>query len=231
VTTATVAYNDRVLCVGRNGSGKSELLNVLFAGLRCQRVLVDPKDEWTVRDADGEPVAPVSRPEAIDWTQRTIHVVPRRWSPGTEWEQLFAAAFERRHLTLAIHEAAYSCDFRPGLVGPEHNTYISQGRAHGLGYWGATQRPVCLPTYATSEPGHVFAFAEKMKRDDDHRTLAQMLDTAPAELADAQRELLADFDSRHGFLYFDSASGQLSAWPPLPAELRKQTCVTRRSVA
>lgn len=231
-----VAYNDRLLVCARTRAGKSELLNLLFSELRCQRVLVDPKDEFATTEG-GQPVERVTAVDAIDWGKRTIHVVPARWTPD-DWEALFDVAFRRRRLNLTIHEAAFSCAFKPGLVGPAHNTYISQGQAHGLGYWAATQRPVCLPTFATSEPGHVFAFAEKMSRPDDHRTLAGMLDLDPAELATLQRDLLAEHGgeqqlehAKHSFLWFDRGRGTLASWAPLPLELRKRNCVTRRTVA
>lgn len=233
-----VDYNSRVLVCARTRAGKSELLNLLFSGLRCQRVLVDPKDEFAVaHDAgDGSMVPRVTSVDAIDWSERTVHVVPAMWDRD-EWEALFGAAFRRRRLNLTIHEAAYTCEFRPGSVGPLHNTYISQGEAHGLGYWAATQRPVCLPTFATSEPGHVFAFAEKMTRPDDHGTLAAMLDLEPTTLGDVQRQLIAEHGgheqldhAKHAFVWFDRSTGRRTSWAPLPAELRARNCVTRRTV-
>ena len=48
--SGTIRFNDRVLALGSTGSGKSELLNVLFSRMRggAQRLLVDTKREFAI---------------------------------------------------------------------------------------------------------------------------------------------------------------------------------------
>ena len=216
-----VTYGDRVLIVSRTGAGKSELLNVLASSLRGQWLLVDNKDEFAIADVERAHTV-----DALDFqNERVLHYVPTAASKE-EWEDLFGRAFELRDFTVVIHEVGYTCDFEPARVGPKHNQFISQGRARGLGYWAATQRPVKLPTFATSEPGHVFAFAEKLKRQDDHQALAHMMDLTHHELADGQRGVLSQH-GKHAYLWFDSAAGRVSSWRPLDDSHRARSVVRR----
>ena len=64
-----IRWHDRVFVVGGTGSGKSELLNYLFSGMSCQKMLLDTKPEFYIPD-----VAPVSRPGDIDWSAPVIQV-------------------------------------------------------------------------------------------------------------------------------------------------------------
>jgi hypothetical protein len=222
----SVDYNDRVLVVSRTGAGKSELLNVLASDLHAQWLLVDPKAEFAIGDVEA-----VGTVDGLDFQhERVLHFVPDATTTGDEWEELFGRAFELRHFTMVVHEGGFTCGFQPGRVGPRQNTYLSQGRAHGLGYWVATQRPVKLPTFATSEPGHVFAFAEKMTRADDHHALAEAMDLPANDLADHQRVLLEQH-GKHGFLWFDRGAGKHSGWGSLPESVRARSVVRRTSVA
>ena len=221
-----IAYNDRLLAVAPTRGGKSELLNVLASQLRSQWCLGDPKDEFAI---DG--VEKCYDVDALDFANEPIlHWVP---PPDlNEWERFFARALALRQadppgrFTFVCHEAGYSCMFRPNAVGPMHNTYLSQGAAHGLGAWYATQRPKLLPTFATSEPAHVFAFAEKMTRADDHATLAESMSLQTSDLADAQQHLLA-VHGRHAYVWFDRRAGSVQGMAPLPEQLRAQNIVRR----
>jgi hypothetical protein len=221
-----VEWNDRVLIVARTGAGKSELLNVLFSELRNQRLLVDPKDEFAIEGV--ERIGVVDRLDFAE--QQTLHYVPAPDTGADDWEQLFERCYRQRHLTVVVHEAAYTVGFSPNRAGPWHNSFLAQGRAHGLGAWYATTRPVKNPTYITSEPGHVFAFAERMARVDDHRALAESMDMDPTELADEQRKLLAEH-GKHGFLWANRSTGEVRAMPPMPESVRAMSIVQRRSVA
>jgi hypothetical protein len=220
-----IEYHNRVLCVGRTRSGKSEWLNCTASQLRGQWALVDPKDEFHIPD-----VEKITDPDQLDWqNERILH-----WVPGhdrDEWEAFYARAFALPggRFTAVVHEAGFSCAFKPNTVGPMHNTYLSQGEAKGLGAWYATQRPVCLPTFATSEPGHVIAFAEKMTRNDDHRTLAHAMDLSPEDLADTQQVLVVQ-NGPQGFLHFDRGASEITAYRPLPDSLRAGNIVQRTTV-
>src|SRR4051812_32409210 len=133
-----VAYNDRVLVLGSTGSGKSEVLNYLSAMLRCQRLLLDTKDEFVVPG-----VEPVSSVDAIDWSQRTVHVRPpatvhptctSKTNPEPHCGRCFdcyfkAAYYAPNALVVVVHELGDVCDYNAGRTPKWFNSYVSKGRA------------------------------------------------------------------------------------------------------
>jgi hypothetical protein len=216
-----ISYADRTLILGQTRSGKSELLNLHFSAFRCQRVLVDTKDEWTI--AGVEPVEDVA---AIDWRAPVIHL---RLEPGDidAVEQLFRLAFEHRGpLVLGVHELADLCDYRPHLAPRHLRRYLAQGAAHGLGLLGASQRPVEMPVRSRTETQHVFVFVPRLAGD-DVEAIARMVGLSTRELERELDERQAE-DGLHSFLWFDRREGKLTAWPPLTAELRAGSIVDRR---
>jgi energy-coupling factor transporter ATP-binding protein EcfA2 len=226
-----IAYNNRVLVIGPTRSGKSELLNVLASGLRNQWALVDPKDEFAIAG-----VPKVYDVDELDFAeQRILH-----WVPPDERRRVgvvFPAGqrAQARGAARALHGGRargrlLSCEFRPNKVGPQHNTFLSQGEAWGLGGWYASQRPACLPTFATSEPTVTVAFAEKLARDDDHKTLAAAMSLPPQQLADAQAHVLAVHGRHAARLSSTANAGAVTGMAPLPERLLRQNIVRRRTV-
>jgi pentatricopeptide repeat protein len=100
-----IRFNQRVLIAGMTRSGKSELARYLFAQMRCRRVIVDPKREWSLGVGIPRIELVATTPEqaaaevaAIDWTQPVVHVAPawlgRRGAKDAaryQLEALFAA--------------------------------------------------------------------------------------------------------------------------------------------
>lgn len=218
----------RLIVVGSTTSGKSELVNTLWSQLRCQRLLIDIKDEFALPDPAGEAeLTPAYTVESIDWSAPLIHVVPRNWTPA-DFDALFEAANQRRHISIAVHEFGYVCDFKPGLVGRNVHTYISQGAAHGRGLMAATQRPVCFPVSGLTEAQHVVAIGPPPVKPDDTAALADGMRLGRHELAAELAELEASH-GKYSFLWFDREhDGALTSWGPLPAEWRAQSIVRRR---
>src|SRR5947209_8292263 len=82
------SYNQRLYAFGYTGTGKSEILNLLFSGVACQKLLIDNKPEFAI---DG--VEPVRDVEEIDWREPVIHYQVPPGANTQEWvEDLFAAA-------------------------------------------------------------------------------------------------------------------------------------------
>lgn len=215
-----IAYNDRTLVLGQTGSGKSTLLNVQLAALRCQRAVLDSKDEWTVAG-----VEPDHDPDTIDWRQPIVHFIPGL-AARDHCDQFFARAFERRHLVVAVHELADLCEYNANATPPAVNRYLRQGRSHGLGLLAASQRPVEMPRSARTEAEHVFAFPgldpddlDTVNRMVGRRDVGQLLD-----------EVL-ERHGKHGYLYFNKEAGSVVRCPPLPEHIRNRSIVSRRSVA
>jgi hypothetical protein len=220
----SVAYNNRAFVVGFTGSGKSELLNHLFSSVQVQRLLVDTKDEFSIPG-----IAPVAGdPGAIDWHAPTIHYIARMSGPD-EFDELFEACFRRRRLVVCVHELADLCGYQPNRTPEYVNRYITQGRAHGLGLFGGTQRPRRMPVSALSEAEHVFAFVPRLQGD-DHDTLAHMVGEDRQRLGGDLDELQTS-SGHHSFVHFNRLARDSRAWPPLPDQLRARTIVGRRTIA
>lgn len=218
-----ISYNDRTLVLGYTGSGKSELLNHHFSAMRCQRLLIDTKDEWAI---NGVPRA--RSVEELDWSAPVMHFAPATNDLG-EFDSLFRQAYQRQHLSVCVHELADLCDFRPGATPSAVRDYLSKGRAHGLGLVGASQRPVEMPKRALTEAQHVFILVPRMSGA-DLDAIAGMVDRPPSDVArllDALHEKAGD----HAFMWFDRARRLFTQCAPLNDTTRKRTIVRKRTVA
>ncbi|MFL5910776.1 MAG: hypothetical protein ACJ768_09450 [Gaiellaceae bacterium] len=228
-----IYYQDRVLVLASTGGGKSTLLNVLFStAYRCQRFLLDTKDEWRI---DGVP--PVTKLADIDWTQPVIHYVD---DTGTkdDHDRLFKTLLARRQgrvpgpkrygLVVCVHELADLCGDNPGSTPVNVSGYLRKGRAHGQGLLGASQRPVNLPKAAKTEAQHYFVMAGELDAD-DRQVIAKALRLTESQL-DAELERaralapdpsLADY----AYLWYDRPARRLTAWPPLPPHMLARSFV------
>jgi energy-coupling factor transporter ATP-binding protein EcfA2 len=234
-----VNYNDRVLVLGSTGSGKSEVLNYLAAGVACQRLILDTKDEFIVPG-----VEPVRRVDAIDWDQRTVHyrtdpeVVPACDAKKGRCDRCFdclfrAAYYQPDALVIVVHELGDVCDFNAGKTPKFVNAYISKGRARRKGLWAGSQRPVTIPVRARGEAEHVFMVGERFLYPADHQAVADTMGQDPNRLEtliDSVQEQLGvpDADGRtHAYLWFDRRRRQVIACPQLPDTHRRAIDVGR----
>jgi hypothetical protein len=218
-----IAYNDRTLVLGYTGSGKSELLNHHFSAIRCQKILVDSKDEFFI-----EGVEPVRDPAELDWEQPVLHYVAST-GERDEYNELFEACFRRRFLVVCVHEHGDLCEFHPTATPRFVRLYLTQGRAHGLGLLGGSQRPVEMPKRARTEVQHVFLFVPKLDAE-DHDVVAKIVHLSPADLSQLVEETQAEH-GMHSFLWFNKESRELIKCPPLPEQVRRRTIVGRHTVA
>lgn len=215
---SAVAYNERVLVLGDTGSGKSELINHLFSQMRCQKVLVDTKDEWSIAG-----VEPARSARAIDWRLPVIHFQPADDGPG-EFDAFFTAALRRRHLSVCVHELSDVCDYNANRTPRGVRAYISKGRAHGLGLIAGSQRPVEIPKRARTDLQHAIAIGPPLDAD-DLRTVTPIFRLSMDELTDAMLEL-----PPYGFLWYGRDARQLTICDPLPASVRSRSTVRRVTV-
>lgn len=225
-----VRYNERALVLGSTGSGKSEVLNVLSAGLRCQRLVLDTKDEFAVPG-----IEPVRDVDAIDWSQRTVHYQTAPDAGPDEFDDVFRACYYRPGaLTVIVHELGDICEFNANRTPRWFNAYISKGRARGKGLYMGSQRPQSIPTRALGESEHVFMVGERFLVPQDHAKVADAMGQDPRELArtidHVQAELGEPADPQgrtHAFLWFQRGRRQVVACPPLPPAHRQAIDIAR----
>jgi energy-coupling factor transporter ATP-binding protein EcfA2 len=217
-----IRFNDRTLVIGKTGSGKSELINVLFSAMAggAQRVLVDTKREFAINGVT--PI--VGDPEAIDWTQPVIHYVDGGGGPA-EMQRLFVACHARRRIVVAVHELGDICDFNAARTPPAFNEYVSKGRALGQGLIAGTQRPFEIPLRARSEADHVYVFTPRLLPDQDVKASAQALGMRHQDLPGALDELQETL-GEHSFFCRDKG-GQVQAFAPLSENERAGIIVAR----
>lgn len=222
-----IRYNDRVFVVGPTGSGKSTVANVLASQVRCQVVHYDTKDEWSIPE-----VEPVSRVGALDWDQPVLHYRPPGVDGPKEAQGFFAAANQRTHLVVVVHELADLCDDEPSRRVPAFQAYVRKGRAHGRGLIGASQRPVSMPKVARTEAQHVFIVLPRLDPD-DFDVVAKMCEACPraeleAKLAQAEA---ASPGGEHGYVWYSKRERRLRWSPPLPPHVLRQSTVRSTTVA
>jgi hypothetical protein len=220
-------FNDRLYALGYSTSGKSEVLNLLFSGVRCQKLLIDNKPEFAIDD-----IEPVHAPDRIDWTEPVIHYQPAPGSDHTQYEEIFAQAFTRRGLTICVHELGALVDYNANRAGRYLISYLSQGARLGLGLLAGTQRPVYVPVSGMTEAKHVLVFTPQLARREDNDSAAQALSPVDGRPL-STNEMIAELGSLHheqgaySFLWKDRGTGQLIALPPLPDHLRDSSIVRR----
>lgn len=218
-----IRFDQRVLVLGSTGSGKSELLNVLFSRMAggAQRALIDTKHEFAI---DGASVA-TGDPDAIDWRSAIVHYRDGGGGPK-EMQRLFTALHQRRRLVTCVHELSDVCDYHAGRTPPAFNSYVSKGRALGQGLLAGSQRPFEVPSRAKSEADHVFVFVPRFPLEQDHKAAAQAINMTPDALARALDQALGELGP-HSFIHFDRAGGRTVICEPLSTAERSGIIVSR----
>lgn len=227
---AGIRFNDRVYVAGYTGSGKSVLINYLATvGYRCQKFLLDTKDEFTVPG-----VEPARRVHEIDWSLPLIHYIDDR-GDLKEYDKLFQTFMQRRTgrragprtygLVVIVHELADLCGDTPGATPPWVSAYVRKGRAHGLGLLGGSQRPVNIPKASRTEAQHVFAFAPGFDPD-DRVVIAKLMRLSETQLDELLQQATSLSPSgEHSYLWYDKRANHIAVRPPLPDALRRQSVI------
>lgn len=181
---------ERVIFVGKTGSGKTYLARHLAQSLR-RLVVFDPKGMlnqpgagWNLVDWSREGEKALLAGENI--RLRVPAPLDGDWSPYLLAIQRAQLAFDRpmkNPVTLYMDEVY-------GVVPPgkrpqdELVALYTRGREWGIGVWGATQRPVWVPLFVKSEAEWTFMF--RLQLPDDQRSMAGII--GPAALVPIRDE-------------------------------------------
>jgi energy-coupling factor transporter ATP-binding protein EcfA2 len=218
-----IGYGQRVLAVGMNGSGKSELVRWLWSNIANRRALVDPKGEWRVPGVPRVTLTATTLDDAfaevaerVDVDAPVVHVRPA-WlgQPGSK-EQLTAlyAALDRVKGPLTVWtDEAYAVSSAswapPGLLELQVGS-----RSRGHGHYVATQRPRNIAKELLTEADHVFLFPPLDVEDLVESRRGMPFLTQADALA-----LTADVPE-HGYLWVDRRARRADVGDPLPDYLR-----------
>jgi len=209
-----IRRSDRVIAIGKTGSGKSWTLASLFADYAGQRVLVDVNDDYELGPAcepDGACVA--HRVREIDWRARSIRYVPS--GRERDYDDLYAAVWQRGQMLVWLDEA-----FGPTSAWKAPHwlrRVVTQGRKRDLLHLAATQRPAHVLTELINQAEHALVF-EVGVDEKDLRTVAMRLGMTIDELATELRNLprVDGHGTATGYLRHDLGHDQILRMPPLP---------------
>lgn len=216
-----IRWHDRVFVVGGTGSGKSEILNQMFSGLRNQRLLLDTKPEFFIPD-----VPSASRPQDIDWSLPIIHY--RDLSNSlSDYDEIFYEAHHRRNFMICCHEVADLCGDEPAKTPEWVRKSLRKGNVFGNGFLGGTQRPVGMPRQCRSEAQHVIHMVPALDPEDE-KIVAKMMGCTLHELAAHLGDAAALApDGRFSAVWYDRRAGATRLVPPVPAHARAGIIVRR----
>jgi hypothetical protein len=162
-------YVERLLILGKNGTGKSELTYQLEgAGNYRQSIFLDYKGDCTPRP----PFTVVRKGDDWwGWRQRRIVYRPVRgtyWHSDAGWQQVLERLFKKA-VDAYDHKRKRSRD--PFIVvvpeillfGPKAQRVIGEmasgARQYQLGLWVETQRPRRIPVVLRSEAWRIYCFS------------------------------------------------------------------------
>jgi hypothetical protein len=192
--------------------------------VRCQILLYDTKDEFTVPG-----VEPVHTPEGIDWNQRVIHVIDDR-GDLKETDRLFRAIWQRKAgrtvhknaygLWVVIHELGDICGDEPGATPRWVSVTVRKGAAHRIGMCYGSQRPRNIPRVARTEAMHTVSMARGLDPEDTPIVAGMHRMTVPEfQAALAKASELGDYAA----LWYDKRARRNVIVPPLPPEKLRRT--------
>jgi energy-coupling factor transporter ATP-binding protein EcfA2 len=173
-------YDERLLVLGSNGSGKSVLVRELLGAGYRRTISIDLKgdfvplqDHRVVREPD-------------DWRGwRARHVVYRPRPPYDSGAPLDQVLWRLYHQAQRTYDSKRKVQPAPFVVYVDETLALAHsrrteglariavaGRALGLGLWCASQRPRWIPVEARSEAHRVYVFY--LQYEEDERELLKL---------------------------------------------------------
>jgi DNA helicase HerA-like ATPase len=183
-----VESGQRVVAVGKTGSGKSFLMRFLVKQLRRCLVL-DPKSmidpvEWNLEWATQHGIRDLDRGKDVKLLVRGTDM--------QDWTYWLQAAWDVGNVVVYIDELYALVDFGQAKAPQILSRLYTQGRERLVGVWGATQRPSWVPMFTMSESDWFFMF--RVQLGDDRKRLAELMGES----------VLEPVPDRHGFWEYNT---------------------------
>lgn len=178
----SINSNDRVLVVGKTGSGKTYMSRILLADVE-RLTIIDTKNSLSSWGNESNAIRALQGVIGIkSKTARIRHVPPlatdqkklERW-----YNETLIGAYNEGDQIIYIDELFAVAP--PKTAPPLALTAMyTRGREHGIGVWSCTQRPVWIPLFALSESDHFFCF--RLQLDEDRRRMAAFMGSEVLEI-------------------------------------------------
>jgi len=157
-----IATSERVLFVGKTGSGKTFLAERLSLPLE-HFVVIDPNDALAGRFR-AETITNESWQQFLSGEPGRYRIVPPVENTREYYETVFQGLYERGNVVVYLDEV-YAI-VPPGTKPPAYfSALYTRGRHRNIGTWAATQRPTWVPLFVISEAEWWFVFRLQLKTD------------------------------------------------------------------
>lgn len=181
-----VKTSERILIVGKTGSGKTYLSKYLTRQVK-RLVVLDAKA--TLTDWNLEPWGGDTRAKLMGSEPVRARVLPPMNGDITEyWEAVLSDCYKAGNLVVYIDELYSICPPNQKPLNVLWSMY-TRGRELGIGVWSSSQRPAWIPLFALSEAEHFFNF--RLQLEEDRKRMAAFMGV----------EVLRTIVDEHGFFY------------------------------
>lgn len=155
-----IRSNDRVIFLGKTGSGKTYLAKKLIK--QYKRVVVyDAKHELGELTTEDYITSNLSELKEIIQEHNFLTVYQPFDLDKESFDGFCKTVFNRGNLTLFFDEISYISLTQEGYF----NKILRMGRSRGIGCWLCAQRPSWIDQFILSEAEHYFIFQMQLKAD------------------------------------------------------------------
>jgi hypothetical protein len=207
-------YEERVLFMGSNGSGKSVLAGAMLAAGGYDYVALDLKGDFA---PPGQEIVVIRRPDDPRWRVGYRHIVYRPdpdHANGKSLDAFLRRLYLRAQKSGRRHPFVVYVDEALALAQTGHTQWLQalavSGRSLGVGLWAASQRPRVIPVSIRSEAWRWYVFFLTYREDEE-----EVVRYAKGQVT---IEDLERATASHAFIELKRGEGGrvlVRRWPPL----------------
>jgi len=163
-----IGKHDRTTIIGKTGTGKSVLMHKLlhFLAKKTLVVLIETKDDYSdIPELDFKSLKREKGLFKIVEIELEDGIIIDDFMVIVEY--VSSILFDRENCILAIEELG-NCSKKVGRlydIMPKFARLLQQGRSHGVGFLGTTQRPQEIHTTILSQSEHIISFLVTSSHD------------------------------------------------------------------